>query len=117
MKEDVRRRMFAQHGKVALALIFLPLFLVGCGARLSSPEQVTRFKKAGPIQTVIDFDLLAKGKPGPYRVIPGDVLIFVIELTRPIKRGICFMHGKAYVGDKVVMEGHLVAQIIKNKEE
>lgn len=50
------------------------------------------------------------------KVIPGDVLIFVIELTRPIKRGICFMHGKAYVGDKVVMEGHLVAQIIKNKE-
>ncbi len=26
------------------------------------------------------------------------------------------MHGKAYVGDKLVMEGHLVAQIIKNKE-
>lgn len=51
------------------------------------------------------------------KVIPGDVLIFAIELTGPIKRGICSMRGKAYVGDKVVMEGLLVAQIIKNKEK
>ncbi|NQU35933.1 MAG: bifunctional UDP-3-O-[3-hydroxymyristoyl] N-acetylglucosamine deacetylase/3-hydroxyacyl-ACP dehydratase [Bacteroidetes bacterium] len=51
------------------------------------------------------------------KVVPGDVLVFSIELTAPIKRGICSMHGKAYVGDKLVMEGHLVAQIIKNKEK
>ncbi len=51
------------------------------------------------------------------KVVPGDVLVFSIELSAPIKRGICSMHGKAYVGDKVVMEGHLVAQIIKNKEK
>jgi UDP-3-O-[3-hydroxymyristoyl] N-acetylglucosamine deacetylase / 3-hydroxyacyl-[acyl-carrier-protein] dehydratase len=51
------------------------------------------------------------------KVVPGDVLVFSIELSGPIKRGICSMHGKAYVGDKMVMEGHLVAQIIKNKEK
>ncbi len=51
------------------------------------------------------------------KVIPGDVLVFAIELTGPIKRGICSMRGKAYVGDKVVMEGLLIAQIIKNKEK
>lgn len=51
------------------------------------------------------------------KVVPGDVLVFSIELSAPIKRGICSMHGKAYVGNKVVMEGHLVAQIIKNKEK
>ncbi len=51
------------------------------------------------------------------KVVPGDVVVFSIELSGPIKRGICSMHGKAYVGDKVVMEGHLVAQIIKNKEK
>ena len=51
------------------------------------------------------------------KVVPGDILVFTIELTGPIKRGICSMYGKAYVGDKVVMEGHLVAQIIKNKEK
>lgn len=50
------------------------------------------------------------------KVVPGDVLVFTIELTGPIKRGICSMYGKAYVGDKVVMEGKLVAQIVKNKD-
>lgn len=49
------------------------------------------------------------------KVVPGDVLVFSIELSAPIKRGICSMYGKAYVGEKVVMEGHLVAQIVKNK--
>lgn len=51
------------------------------------------------------------------KVVPGDVLVFSIELSGPIKRGICSMHGKAYVGEKVVMEGQLVAQIAKNKEK
>ena len=51
------------------------------------------------------------------KVVPGDVVVFSIELTGPIKRGICSMYGKAYVGDKVVMDGHLVAQITKNKEK
>ncbi len=51
------------------------------------------------------------------KVVPGDVIVFSIELTGPIKRGICSMHGKAYVGEKLVMEGRLVAQIIKNKEK
>jgi UDP-3-O-[3-hydroxymyristoyl] N-acetylglucosamine deacetylase/3-hydroxyacyl-[acyl-carrier-protein] dehydratase len=51
------------------------------------------------------------------KVVPGDVIVFSIELSAPIKRGICSMYGKAYVGDKVVMEGHLVAQITKNKEK
>ncbi len=51
------------------------------------------------------------------KVVPGDVLIFTIELTGPIKRGICSMYGKAYVGNKVVMDGKLVAQIVKNKEK
>ncbi len=49
------------------------------------------------------------------KVVPGDVIVFTIELTGPIKRGICSMYGKAYVGDKVVMDGKLVAQIVKNK--
>jgi len=44
-------------------------------------------------------------------------LYLQFELTSPIKRGICSMYGKAYVGDKVVMDGHLVAQIVKNKEK
>jgi len=49
------------------------------------------------------------------KVVPGDMLVFSIELISPIRRGICQMRGKAYVGDKVVMDGELTAQIVKNK--
>jgi len=51
-----------------------------------------------------------------HKVVPGDVIVFVIELDGQMKRGICSMKGKAYVGDKLVMEGKMTAQIIKNKE-
>lgn len=50
------------------------------------------------------------------KVIPGDVLVFSIELIAPIRRGICQMRGKVYVGNKVVMDGELTAQIVKNKK-
>ena len=47
------------------------------------------------------------------KVIPGDTLIFKLELTSPIRRGIANMTGKAYVGENVVMEGEMMAQISK----
>lgn len=47
------------------------------------------------------------------KVVPGDTLILKMELLHPIKRGICEMKGTIYVGDKIVTEGILVAQIIK----
>jgi UDP-3-O-[3-hydroxymyristoyl] N-acetylglucosamine deacetylase/3-hydroxyacyl-[acyl-carrier-protein] dehydratase len=50
------------------------------------------------------------------KVVPGDVIVFVIEMNGKMKRGICSMSGKAYVGDKLVMEGQMTAQIVKNKE-
>ncbi len=50
------------------------------------------------------------------KVVPGDVLVFSVELAAPIKRGICSMKGKAYVGDKVAVEVSLTAQIVKNKK-
>ncbi len=48
------------------------------------------------------------------KVVPSDVLIFELKLLSPIRRGICHMHGKAYVKDKVVMEAELMAQIAKD---
>ena len=48
------------------------------------------------------------------KVIPGDTLVFKLELIAPIRRGITHMKGYAYVGNKVVMEAELMAQIIKN---
>jgi UDP-3-O-[3-hydroxymyristoyl] N-acetylglucosamine deacetylase/3-hydroxyacyl-[acyl-carrier-protein] dehydratase len=47
------------------------------------------------------------------KVVPGDTLVFDLELSAPIRRGICQMVGKAYVGDKVVMESEMMAQIVK----
>ncbi len=49
------------------------------------------------------------------KVVPGDTLIFSLELVNPVKRGICDMRGKIFVGSKLVMQGDLVAQIVKNR--
>ncbi|MCL4107360.1 UNVERIFIED_CONTAM: hypothetical protein GTU68_067271 [Idotea baltica] len=46
-------------------------------------------------------------------VVPGDTLILKMELMAPIKRGICQMMGTAYVGNNIVSEGELTAQIVK----
>ncbi len=46
-------------------------------------------------------------------VKPGDTLILKMELISPIRRGICEMHGTAYVNGKVATEADLVAQIVK----
>lgn len=48
-------------------------------------------------------------------VLPGDTLIFELELLEPVRRGICQMSGKAYVGDTLVMQAELMAQIKKVK--
>ena len=45
------------------------------------------------------------------RVVPGDTLIFSLKLLSPIRRGLCHMAGQAWVGDKVVMEAEMLAQI------
>lgn len=47
------------------------------------------------------------------KVVPGDTLVMKLELTEPIRRGICVMKGRAWVGDKLVCESEMMAQIIK----
>lgn len=47
-----------------------------------------------------------------HRVLPGDTLILKLELLSPIRRGICEMRGRVYVGNKLVTEAELVAQIV-----
>jgi UDP-3-O-[3-hydroxymyristoyl] N-acetylglucosamine deacetylase/3-hydroxyacyl-[acyl-carrier-protein] dehydratase len=49
------------------------------------------------------------------KVVPGDTLIFRVELITPIRRGIATMKGYAFVGEKVVCEAEFMAQIVKNK--
>lgn len=50
-------------------------------------------------------------------VRPGDTLILKLELLNPIRRGICEMRGTAYVGNKLVTEAELVAQIMRKDKK
>ncbi len=50
-----------------------------------------------------------------HKVVPGDTLVFRLQLISDIRRGIANMKGFAFVGDKLVSEAELTAQIIKNK--
>jgi len=47
------------------------------------------------------------------KVVPGDTLILKMELLHPIRRGIVEMKGTIFVGEKIVTEATLVAQIVK----
>jgi UDP-3-O-[3-hydroxymyristoyl] N-acetylglucosamine deacetylase / 3-hydroxyacyl-[acyl-carrier-protein] dehydratase len=49
------------------------------------------------------------------KVVPGDTLLFRLELMTPIRRGIATMKGYVFVGEKIVCEAEFMAQIAKNK--
>lgn len=49
------------------------------------------------------------------KVVPGDTLLFKVELLGPIRHGISSMKGYVFVGDNVVAEASFTAQIVKNK--
>ncbi len=49
------------------------------------------------------------------KVVPGDTLVFKLDLLSPIRRGICHMQGYAYANGKLVAEAELMAQISKVK--
>ena len=49
------------------------------------------------------------------KVVPGDTLIFKVELLAPVRHGISSMKGYIFVGDQVVAEATFTAQIVKNK--
>ncbi|MBK8969502.1 MAG: bifunctional UDP-3-O-[3-hydroxymyristoyl] N-acetylglucosamine deacetylase/3-hydroxyacyl-ACP dehydratase [Saprospiraceae bacterium] len=51
------------------------------------------------------------------KVVPGDTLILKMELIEPIRRGIAHMQGTAYVGNKIVSEGELTAQIVRRNKD
>ncbi len=49
------------------------------------------------------------------KVVPGDTLLFKVELITPLRHGIASMKGYVFVGDHVVSEASFTAQIVKNK--
>jgi UDP-3-O-[3-hydroxymyristoyl] N-acetylglucosamine deacetylase/3-hydroxyacyl-[acyl-carrier-protein] dehydratase len=50
-------------------------------------------------------------------VMPGDTIVFKLDLLSPIRRGLCHMKGIAFVGDEMVMEAEMMAQIVKRTTE
>ena len=50
-----------------------------------------------------------------HKVVPGDTLIFKLTLMEPIRRGLVQMHGETFVGDRLVSEADMMAQIVKEK--
>ena len=51
------------------------------------------------------------------KVVPGDTLIFKAEFTAPFRHSIAQMHGFVFVGENVVAEANLTAQVIHNRIE
>ncbi len=49
------------------------------------------------------------------KVVPGDTLQFEIQFIEPVRRGIAVVEGKAFVGDTLVCEATMMAQIVKTK--
>lgn len=51
------------------------------------------------------------------KVVPGDTLVMKMELTEPVRRGICVMKARAWVGDKLVSEAEMMASIVRISED
>ena len=49
------------------------------------------------------------------KVVPGDTLLFKVELLHPVRHGISSMKGYVFVGDHVVSEATFTAKIKKNR--
>lgn len=51
------------------------------------------------------------------KVIPGDTVVFDLNLISPIRRGLVHMRGKGYVNGVICIEAEMLAQVVKDREE
>lgn len=51
------------------------------------------------------------------KVVPGDTLVIKVDLLEPIRRGIALVFAEIFVGNQLVMEGELMAQIVKKQKK
>ena len=51
------------------------------------------------------------------KVIPGDTIVFDLNLISPIRRGLVHMGGKGYVNGVVCIEAEMLAQVVKDREK
>ena len=52
-----------------------------------------------------------------HKVTPGDMLQMEVELTAPVRRGIATAECRAFVGDTLVCQAEIMAQMVQNKEQ
>lgn len=50
------------------------------------------------------------------KVIPGDTVVFDLNLLSPIRRGLVHMGGKGYVNGVVCIEAEMLAQVVKDRD-
>ncbi len=68
-------------------------------------------------ENYLTYFLKMDGVKFKHKVVPGDTLVFKLTLSEPIRRGIVQMHGEAFVGNKLVSEADMMAQIVKEKNK
>lgn len=49
------------------------------------------------------------------KVVPGDTIILKMDMIEPLRRGIVAMYGQAFVDNRLVAEGEMIAQVVKKK--
>ena len=101
---------------VSSATVELAAVAVGVeGARIAKSMS---FKLADdqPIIIVTAGDMKIDNAKFKYQVHPGDTLVFSLLLKAPIRRGICHMEGRAFVGDRLVCEADLMALITRKDD-
>jgi len=51
------------------------------------------------------------------KVLPGDSIVFHLQLMSPIRRGLVNMRGRAFVRGELVSEAEMLAQVIRDRAE
>jgi len=79
--KGLKRSVAQWKAVLGCVVIFVLIFVGGCGPKISPPDVVSEFEKAGPIKSEAEIAAAygvtgLKSHSGPYRVIPGDILEF-----------------------------------------
>lgn len=106
MNEDIFKGHFP--GNPVFPGVYLIEAMAQCGG-------VLVLKTVPDPENYLTFFIKIDGVKFRQQVVPGDTVVFSLRLVIPIRRGICHMKGVAYVNNKPVMEGEMMAQIIKVK--
>lgn len=51
------------------------------------------------------------------KIVPGDTIIFDLQLLSPIRRGLCHMLGKGWVAGQLAVEAEMLAQIARKPNQ